>query len=179
MHKANSFAVVIVCLALVLTGCSNRATKCPIETLLLDENLFPKGTHAEPLESPLSEYPKESAARTYYYAPDSVFQEVINWSSDRAAKSEFELRSKSAFDVDKYMGPWETLDELSISSIAQNYHVACGIDGKIYQCRMVATYKGYFVFFRAEVSDQGITLSKVNELLQAIDERMAQCVDQK
>jgi hypothetical protein len=77
------------------------------------------------------------------------------------------------------MGPWETPDELYISSSAQNYHAACGIDGQIYQCRMVATYSEYSVFFRSHVSDDGITLSKVNELLQAIDKSMAQCTEQK
>lgn len=176
MNTTNRFVVVFVSLSLILIGCSSRATKCPIKTLLLDEKLFPKDTHAEQLFSPVPEDPSESAGRTYYYAPDSVFQEVINWHSVSAAKSAFDLESKSAFDVDKYMGPWWTPNDLYISPIASNYKAACGVDSTIYQCRMVATYGSYSVFFRAEVSDQGITQSKVNELLQAIDKRMSQCV---
>ena len=169
--------MILTGLMLILVGCSDRVSTCPIETLLLSESLFPEGTHAEPLESPLPEYPKESAAQTFYYAPDAVFHEVVKWHSARDAKREYNLRVKSAFDVDKYMGPWETPDGLYISSLAQNYQMACGIDGKLYQCRMVATYGDYFVFFRAYVSEHGITLAKVNEMLQAIDERMAQCID--
>jgi hypothetical protein len=177
MHTNNRLTVVFVALVLFLNSCSSKPPKCSIETLLLDENLFPKGTHAEPLESPLPEYPKESAAQSFYYAPDLVFQEVINWHSEKFAKDEFDLHLKSAFDVDQFMGPWETPDGLYASSTAQNYHAACGVDSHIYQCRVISTYDGYSVFFRAYVSEQGITLLKVNEFLQAIDERMTQCVD--
>ncbi len=179
MRKLNWLMAIFICLALVLNGCTSRPAKCPITTLILDENLFPKGTYAEPLESPLPEHPQEGAARSFYLAPDSVFQEIINWQSTADAKSEFDLHLKSAFDVDKYMGPWWTPNDLYISSNAQNYHAACGVDGKIYQCRMVATYGGYSVFFRAEVSEQGITMSNVNELLRAIDQRMTECADSK
>ena len=177
MHINNRLTVVFVVLVLLfLNSCSGKHPKCPIETLLLDENLFPKGTYAERLISPVAEYPRDSAGRTHYYAPDSVLQEVINWHSEKSAKDEFDLQLKSAFDVDQFMGPWETLDGLYTSPTAQNYYAACGVASHIYQCRMSSTYKGYSVFFRAEVSEQGITLQKVNELLEAIDERMIQCV---
>lgn len=175
MQKSNWFTVFFISLALALNGCASKPAECPIATLILDENLFPPGTHAEPLESPLPEHPQEGAARSFYLAPDAVFEEVINWRSTTDAKGEFDLHLKSAFDVDQYMGPWWTPNDLYISSKAQNYHAACGVDGKIYQCRMVATYGGYSVFFRAEVSEQGITMSNVNDLLRAIDQRMAEC----
>ncbi len=178
MKKANCFIAFLIGFILVLTGCVSKSSICPIETLILNENLFPTGTHAEPLESPLPEFPKESAAQSFYYAPDSVYQEVVKFRSARAAKDELEYYTKAIFDVDKYMGPWLTPEDLYFSSFANNYRAACGIDGQIYQCRMLATYKGYFVFFRAEVSPQGITMTKVNELLQNIDQRMAECTDQ-
>jgi hypothetical protein len=178
MHKNNRFTVVFVALVLFLHSCSsNKPPKCSIETLLLDENFFPQGTYAEQLFSPVPEYPSESAGRTHYYPSDSVLQIVVNWHSKKYAKNEFDFQSKSAFDVDQFMGPWEIPDGIYASTIAQNYHAACGVASHIYQCRMISTYDGYSVFFRAEVSEQGITLQKVNELLQAIDERMTQCVD--
>jgi hypothetical protein len=160
-----------------MVGCAKAPPKCAIETLILDENLLPEGTYAERLISPVSERPQESVAQTFYYAPDAVLHEVVNWRSTRAAKREYDLTVKSAFDVDNYMGPWDIPDGMFISSTAQNYYAACGVAHKVYQCRMVATYGEYSVFFRSYVSDKGITLPKVNELLQAIDERMAQCVE--
>ncbi len=166
----------IVGVALILGGCAGKPAKCPITSLVLDPTLFPPGTHAEPLESPLPEYRQEGAARSFYLAPDSVFEEVIDWRSATDAKGEFDLHLKSAFDVDKYMGPWETPSSLFVSSVASNYHAACGLDSKVYQCRMVATYGGYSVFFRAEISEQAISMSLVNELLRVIDDRMTQCM---
>jgi hypothetical protein len=177
MHTNNRLTMVFVALLLFLNSCSSKPPKCSIETLLLDENFFPKGTYTERLVSPVPEYPSESAGRTHYYAPDSVLQEVINWHSEKSAKDEFNLLLKSAFDVDQFMGPWEAPDGLYTSLTAQNYYAACGVASHIYQCRMISTYDGYSVFFRAEVSEQGITSQKVNELLQAVDERMTQCVD--
>ncbi len=175
MQRLNWCAGSILGAAIAMAGCRGAPPECPIETLILSGNSFPKGTYAEPLESPLPEYLQEGAARSFYLAPDSVFQEVIDWRLPARAKGEYDLQLRSAFDVDKYMGPWWTPEDLYVSSTASNYHAACGFDLNIYQCRMVATYGGYSVFFRAEASGQGITMSNVNELLRAIDQRMVEC----
>ena len=144
--------------------------------MLLDASDFPENTILEQLFSPVPEYPEESAGRSYYFAPDFILHQVTNWGSVAAAKRDFNLEVKSAFDVDKYRGPWETPPDLFISSSANNYRASCGEDDHIYQCRMVATYGAYSVFFRSWVSVQGITMAKVNELLQAIDTRMTECI---
>jgi len=133
-------------LIFLLTGCTSKPSKCAIESLILEESVFPNETFIEQLISPLPDEPKESAARSFYYAPDAVYHEVINWHSVNAAKRDFESKLKSVFDVDKYMGPWESPDGLYISPMAENYQVACGIAHKIYQCRMIATYSRYSVF---------------------------------
>jgi hypothetical protein len=144
--------------------------------LIIDEHLLPEGTYVERLISPISEKPKESAARSFYYAPYDIFHVVINWHSARAAKREFNNDLEAAFDTDKYMGPWETPSIMYRSLIADNYQVACGTDGD-YQCRLAATYGDYSIYFRASVGKEGITLQKVNEFLQAIDETMAKCAN--
>jgi len=145
--------------------------------LILDEHLLPEGTHAERLISPVSEKPQESVARSFYYAPYSIFHMVINWHSARAAESEFNNHLEIAFDTDKYMGPWKTPSKMYSSPIADNYYAACGTDLGFYQCRLVATYGEYSVYFRADVGEEGITLLKVNEFLQAIDQTMAECIN--
>jgi len=177
MYTIKQFIMVSGTLLLLLTSCARAESLCTIESLILDENLFPEGTRAERLISPVSEKPEESAARSFYYAPSDMFQMVINWHSIRSAKGEFNNYIETAFDTDKYMGPWETPSNTYSSLKADNYHMACGIVHGVYQCRLAATYNGYSVFFRADVGEEGITLSKVNEILQAIDEHMAECVD--
>jgi hypothetical protein len=167
--------LLIICLLFLLSGCQMVTSKCDIKTLLLGKENFPTDTTAEQLFSPIPEYPAESAGRSFYSAPDLVYHEVAKWPSIFAAKKEFNLQAKSAFDEDKYRGPWETPDTLFISLTADNYRVGCGNEDNIYQCRLVATYGMYSVFFRTWVSEEGITLSVVNDLLKIIDDRMNQC----
>ena len=176
MRKTNRFVIAWIVSILVLTSCTMTQSKCPIESLIINEHLLPEGTYAERLISPISEKPKESAARSFYDAPYDIFHAVINWHSARAAKRDFDNYLETAFDTDKYMGPWETPSQMYNSQIADNYYVACGTD-RTYQCRLAATYGEYSVYFRADVGDEGITLLKVSELLQAIDETMAQCIN--
>jgi hypothetical protein len=161
-----------------LVGCTyKKVENCPIASLIINEDLFPQGTHAEVLYSPVPDDPINSAERSFYYATDLAYQEVIRWNSVRDAKDYFNFREKSVFDVDKYMGPWTTPPELDYTSaIADKYRVACGIDSGIYQCRLIATYDGYFVFFRSYVTEEGLSLSIFNQLLRAIDLRMTQCL---
>ncbi len=179
MITCSRFTIVWITFALMLVGCARPSSKCEIKTLILDENLLPKGTYAERLISPVSEKPKESAARSFYYEPYDIFHMVINWHSTRSAKGEFNNYLETAFDTDKYMGPWETPNEMYSSLAADNYHVGCGTVHGVYQCRLAATYDEYSVYFRADIGEKGITLHKVNEILQAIDERMTQCVNQR
>jgi hypothetical protein len=176
MWRVNRFVTMWIVLVLTLTSCASTQPKCTIESLILDEKLLPEGTYAERLALAIPEKPKESASRSFYYAPYDIFHAVINWHSARAAKREFNNDIETAFDTDKYMGPWETPGNMFNSQIADNYHVACGTD-RTYQCRLAATYAEYSVYFRADVGDEGITLLKVNEVLQAMDETMAQCIN--
>ena len=165
-------------LVLLLDGCIHFPAKCSIYSLLLDKSLLPNGTYVEPLVSPIPDKPEESAEQGFYYAPDHVIYEVIRWNSVSAAKYEYVSVLRSAFDVDKYMGPWETPSELIYTSpIADNYYLACGIDQYEYQCRMIATYNEYSVYLKAGISQQGITYSTVGKILQVIDEQMARCTN--
>ena len=176
MRKANRFVIAWIVSVVVLTSCTETQSKCPIESLIIDEHSLPEGTYAERLISPISEKPKESVARSFYYAPYDIFHAVVNWHSVRAAKSDFDNYLETAFDTDKYMGPWETPSQMYNSATADNYLAACGTSDGRYQCRLAATYEGYSVYFRADVGEEGITLMKFNEILRTIDETMAACV---
>lgn len=177
MWRISRFVITWMVLGLILTSCAQTQPKCAIESLIIDEHLLPEGTYVERLISPISEKPDESAARSFYYAPYDIFHAVINWHSTRSAKREFNNYLETAFDTDKYMGPWETPSEMYGSPIADNYHAACGTDHGVYQCRLAATYGDYSVYLRAAVGEEGITLLKVDEILQAIDETMAKCIN--
>src|SRR5678815_60620 len=80
MWRTNRFVITWIVLILGLTSCARTKTKCPIESLIIDEHLLPEGTYVERLISPISEKPKESVARSFYYAPYDIFHAVINLS---------------------------------------------------------------------------------------------------
>ena len=126
----------------------------------------------------IDEKPKESVGRSYYVEPSEVYLEITRWKSNKGAETDYNKATGSVFDVDKYMGPWNTPDDLYVSTAADNYQAACGIDHKVIpQCRMLATYDEYSVYFRADIFPDGITVEKVNQLLKAIDDRMAECLE--
>jgi hypothetical protein len=165
----------ILILSFLITGCSSREAKCSIETLVLSGNIFPEGTFVGRLERGVHKEATESAYIHFSHGSNDVINWVDYWRSEKAAKQEFEDMLETVFDVDQYMGPWDTPKDLYTSSEADNYHVACGMVDKQYQCRLVATYKEYSVYLKVEVSDQWITLSKVDEMLRAIDKQMVEC----
>jgi len=178
MRRIHAYLITFTVLSLLLVGCTyKKVENCSIQTLILDEKHFPQGTHAEELFSPVPEEPIDSAERSFIYADDLAFQEVIHWDSAELAKGYFDLRAKSVFDVDKYMGPWTNPPELDyFSAIADKYLVACGVDSGIYQCRMIATYGDYFVFFRSYVTEQAISIPIFEQLLRTIDGNMTECL---
>lgn len=165
----------ILILSCLVTGCSSRQAKCSVETLVLSENMFPEGTFVGRLEQGVHSEATESAYIQFAHGSNDVINWVDHWKSEKVAKQEFEDMLKTVFDVDQYMGPWEPPKDLYTSSEADNYRVACGMVDKQYQCRLVATYKEYSVYLKVEVSDQWITLAKVDEMLRAIDKQMVDC----
>ncbi len=165
--------------ATLLSSCINAPPPpCPLSDLLLDQSLFPSGTYAEPLVSPIPEYPRNSFSQGFWYEPDDVIYDVEYWYSQGSAEREYSQELLSAFDEDAYMGPWELPKELTYSSsIASNYHLACGPAHYKYQCRMIGTYNTYFVYLKVEISEHGLNYALTENLLRAIDNNMRACIN--
>lgn len=161
---------------LFLGSCTSKKPDCKITQLLLDEKLLPSDTYVEPIVSPIPDQPEESFAQGFLYKHDDISYMVTRWSSKNMANNEFTDFKKVAFVSDEYRGPWETPSEVYVrSETADNYFVSCGtVDGN-YQCRMVATYREYLVYLRASISDDGIDISTLNELLLDIDKNFMKC----
>ena len=80
---------------------------CPVESLILDEELLPPGHYANILYSPALGESDESASRRFSYKSDAIYNKVIRRSSERLAKKKFEKWIEVAFNVNEYEGPWE------------------------------------------------------------------------
>jgi hypothetical protein len=78
------------------------------------------------------------------------------------------------------MGPWEIPEEIEFtSSVADELLLGCGVAHNVYQCRMIAVYESYFIYFKADVSEGGITLQDVEKMLSGIDDRMEVCLGEE
>jgi len=164
--------------SMLISGCRS-GRNCPITSLLLEKSEFPPGATADSISSPLSEKPKESAARDYW-SGTPAYHYVGRYPSLILSKENYREIDERTFNTGKHDGPWVTPEELTyISPIADEYHVACGMAGAWYQCRMFGRYGEYHVLFWAYISDQGITIQTFESLLQAIDTKMVQCLSEK
>lgn len=166
----------------VLVSCNflQAGPECKVESMLLTKDDLPAGTILGNVSSPIAEMPENSTGFTSSYGESAIYHEVARFPWISSAENEFESAKKRASIQTKYDGPWEIPPELSYtaSSIFQKYYVACGKVSEKYQCRMIGQYDEYYVFFFAYISDNGITFEILNDLLQKIDEQMAQCLQE-
>ncbi len=178
--KLNAFFIIFLFLV-ILTSCApNKAqNECDIKDLLLEKTDFPQGTIINDPFSPVDGYPAESADISASFRYDGMFQLVARYSSAKKAEREF-TQELGYFKEDSFGDPWKTPVEISYESpFAQKYYVACGNLSQGYQCRMIGQYYEDFVFFFAYISDDGINLESFQDVLMKLDNRIAQCSEEK
>jgi len=172
------FAGILVILWACAGGCfpPPPPRDCSIESLVVDESPFPQGAVAGSILSPLPQAPRESAGRTIYLLKGIANHDVHRYRSASQAAREFQRGRELDFSL-SMGGPWETPDALTYRSpIANQYHVACGLEHGIYMCTMIAQYEEYYIFFNAHMSPDAMTFQDLERVLLAIDERMAKCL---
>jgi hypothetical protein len=163
-------------------GCSSPAHP-PIEELLIDISVFPKGwiTSAagpRPLASaPLGGNKSVDNIALGFYAPGgSAFHEIQRFKNTRQAENEFAKKREQVFRVTEFRTPWEVPDELAYeSSVADEFHYACslGVGASWPHCAYIARYDAYYVLFYAHMISGYISYADLENILEAIDERMA------
>jgi len=170
-----------------LAGCitTPMPRDCKISSLVIDETAFPPGTMADRLVSPLPGGPIprtafESAGRSFHYSRTFgiAVHNVYRYKSANRAAEEFARRIKLEFSSGEHRGPWIKPSDLTYESpIADQFHLACGMDGNFHTCVVVAQYEEYFVLLNVHMSPEAMTFQDLERLLRAIDERMAKCLD--
>jgi hypothetical protein len=168
----------------LLTSCrineaSSSETSCQVEQLLLQETDYPANTVFEKIQSQLYGEPKESVAQTAYYYNSWMSESAIRYASRQRAAEIFDKYEKVIFAPSEVIGSWETPsifpDEDSL--VFENYEIACGnVVSFGNRCYMIGQYEKYYVFFRADIFNDGITHEMFRDLVLKIDERMSDCV---
>jgi len=170
--------------SLFLVSCTDQEDMrpkrdCPIEQLLLDQSDYPPGIILNDTISPVAEQPLESADRSANYNNSATFQEVVRYFSVENAIAEYDKVQKIVFDPDEVVGLWETPSILTLDNLSADRHeIACGnvvSFGK--RCYMIGQYEEYYVFFRADISNNGVTHEGFRDLVLKIDDRISACIN--
>lgn len=169
--------------ALFLVSCANQEDlrpkrACPVEELLLSQADYPANTILNDSRLSIADMPLESAGGSANYNNDATTQLVArHFSVDNAIK-EYEKTEKIAFGSDEVVGSWETPTILDLKNLSADRHkISCGnIVSFGNRCYMVGQYEEYYVFFRADISAQGINHELFRDLVLKIDEEMSACL---
>jgi len=150
---------------------------CSVETLLLDQSTFPPGTHIS-IAADFEDLAMASADRTFLSTDIDVDHRIEYFNTPFLAWQTY-MYNRRIFNKSEYNDSWTRPSEVTFSSSKANqYHFACTTDTVFgYQCILTARYGRYFVFLRANLS-QEFTIRDLVPLLQEIDARMSPCIDQ-
>jgi hypothetical protein len=184
------FLLVTMALLTSLSGCCGvilcvppPTAPCEIETLLIDESVFPEGW--EQLGLPRSKRATVSfgveksgigfSTPTRGVAGHDVYRAV----SARAAAAGYR-DFMSDFLVREGETEWTLPAEISYrSQVADQFRLGCSthIAGGVQCCQFIGQYGVYLVRFHTYMSPDMMTYEDLEYILQDIDQRMAGCLD--
>ncbi len=182
MRRANTLFMLLVCTCALL-ACRSCGYP-PIEDLLIDESAFPPGWSAstngpKPIpKAPLGGTKSVESIQLSFYAYGGGAGECIRrFESPQGAADEFRRQSGIVFRNGEFNTPWAIPSELSYQSpVADQFYCACSTyEGEYWpRCACIARYGVYFVHFGTHMLPGLMTHTDLENVLQAIDERMEQ-----
>jgi hypothetical protein len=164
-------------------ACGEHAPQrdCDIKSLILNKSFF----HVNPemvsdfnFESPVHEAPPESAGFSFYlkndFSSDLVSNEVFRYRYLSQAKEMYNTLVYNTFGTNEGVSQRDVLSALSALQIhADQFRLGCGID----ECNLFARYQEYYVSFKMEISENGMTVHDFSNAVSEIDKLMIACVD--
>ena len=173
----------------LLVGCCGLtgppARDCPITRLLLNEIHMPPGAEVGRVNSPIKSGPISFGKKCYrsadtvlYLGRGHAIHRVYRSRTTARAEQQYLRKWRGNFTTTEYEGPYEPPEGLPYrSSIADQYHLACGPDGRATRCSMAARYEEYVVVFTTHMAPfSPMTFEHLERALRAIDQRMAGCL---
>lgn len=184
LHKISFIGAIFV----ILFSCSIREREpiipppCPIEDLIVDISSFPAGwtQNSPPRErnAPIRWGVDKRGVSFSTQEYGGAIQDVYRGRNlDDAGKGYFNL-SESWFRLREAEGDWYIPSEFSYESIiADHYRFGCSIHkpSGFQTCQMAAQYGVYVTRFYTGMSPL-MTYSDLERILQAIDNKMGQCL---
>lgn len=164
---------------------------CPIKTLMLDESVIPEQLNSvsysdEPADRFGIQFRSVSFFSSQDYHLGKIDQTVYREWTEREAKRGYEDLVDTYFDPrarffcrDKKT-QWLVPQELTYrSEFADQFQLGCTVDCSTNppRCQYIARYGIYVVWYHARLSEV-ITYTEFERILQDIDSRMTQCLEQ-
>lgn len=171
---------------ILLTGCSmsranedNASLGIPAKELLLDAGAFPDGWTFNPCGDNCERIEGVAHAERSYFLPNVpglVLLEVSRFANIEASRRKYRTYFETDFRerVPPNVQFTPPLAASFQSDFADEYHFGCGID-EVPGCHAIFRYGSYFVHLYASWDNgngEGLQLSEIQQLLQALDERV-------
>jgi len=177
MKKRWILLVSIVLFQTILTGCASKTPQLP-EECLAQNMLISKedigATFENPLMSPLSHAPANSAVIDFAYPAPAYFK-VIQY-KDKIIQSVYQSRAEFVFRSDEGSHSWvKPPDVLFESDWADEYDYQCGSVWDENRCQYIARYKGYLIYLSLDTGPDGYSLEDFSAGMAAIDREVGEC----
>jgi len=158
------------------TSATSNICKLEVQNLLIDSSAFPPNWAASKPERPADHHGAIRRCGLVFSVPNGVaVEEIYEYETIDEASLEFERQLEVWFTERPIDTPWEVppLTE-PMSSIADDFRLACSIQGKVSMCRALARYDVFVIRFNTHMSPEFMTYTDLERVLQAIDDKMKQ-----
>ena len=131
-------------------------------------------TSEDPIMSPLSHAPANSAVIDFAYPAPAYFK-VIQY-KDKIIQSVYQSRAEFVFRSDEGSHSWvKPPDVLFESAWADEYDYRCGFVWDENRCQYVARFKGYLIYLTINIGPDDYSLEDFSAGMAAIDREVAEC----
>lgn len=172
--------VLMVISMLVMVACGQRsaggtssACRPEVQSLLIDATAFPEGWVASSPERPPDHHGAIRRCGVDFYVYDGVaVQEIYQYETGEEASREFTRQLDVFFTERPIDTPWEVPPLPGPASpAADEYRLACSIQGKESMCRALARYGHFVVRFNTHMSPDFMTYENLQLVLRAINDK--------
>jgi hypothetical protein len=153
---------------------SNNVCKPEVQNLLIDSSSFPSSWSASQPTRPADHHGAIRRCGLVFSVPNGVaVEEIYEYETIGKASHEFERQLDVWFTQRSIDTPWKTppLPE-PVRSIADDFRLACSIQGGVSMCRVLARYGVVVMRFNTHMSPEFMSYTDLEKVLQAIDDKM-------
>lgn len=175
-RSIQSFGVLI--LFCMFASCTQKKHEfplgCELENLLLAITDLPAGSEFSSSGQPLPESTTNSVGSTFYLSSHLIDHSIFWYSAEKYSSRKFkeEVSAAGLINVDNQSTQTKVITK---SLLADSYEVVCGDDVLAFRCIYVGRYKNYVTVLNAEITEDAVSFTTYNELIEIVDKKISSC----